>query len=66
MALPIRKIQTSVSKEIQVNMLIYSMGEEADGIVYAFGLSENDRKKYNTSPMITLLSEETLSTNEEV
>ena len=24
------------------------MGEEADGILYLFGLSDNDRKKYNT------------------
>ena len=23
------------------------MGEEADGILYSFGLSNNDRKKYN-------------------
>ena len=29
-------------------MLIYSMGEEADGVLYSFGLSDNDRKKYNT------------------
>ena len=24
------------------------MGEEADGILYSFGLSNDDRKKYNT------------------
>ena len=23
------------------------MGEETDGILYSFGLSDNDRKKYN-------------------
>ena len=47
-------------------MLIYSMREEADGILHLFGLNDNDRKKYNTSPRLTFLSEETLSTNEEV
>ena len=39
---------TSKSKETQVNLLIYSMEEEADGILYSFGLSNNNRKKYNT------------------
>ena len=29
-------------------MLIYSMGEEADGVLYSFGLSNDNRKKYNT------------------
>ena len=29
-------------------MLIYSMREEADGILYSFGLSDDNRKKYNT------------------
>ena len=29
-------------------MFIYSMAEEADGILYSFGLSKDDRKKYNT------------------
>ena len=47
-------------------MLIYLMREEADGILYSFGLSNDDRKKYSTSPRLTFLSEETLSTNEEV
>ena len=42
------------------------MGEEADGILCLFGLSDDNRKKYNTSPRLTLLSEETLSTNKEV
>ena len=28
-------------------MLIYSIREESDGILYSFGLSDNDRKKYN-------------------
>ena len=35
-------------KEIQANMFIYSMSEEADGILYSFGSSDDDRKKYNT------------------
>ena len=29
-------------------MFIYSMGEEADGILYSFGLSDDNRMKYNT------------------
>ena len=29
-------------------MFIYSMGEEVDSVLYSFGLSDNDRKKYNT------------------
>ena len=29
-------------------MLIYSMKEEANGILYSLRLSNNDRKKYNT------------------
>ena len=29
-------------------MFIYSMREEADGIIYSFGLSNDDRKKCNT------------------
>ena len=38
-------------------MLIYSMREEADSILYSFGLSDdNDRKKYQTNPRLTLLS----------
>ena len=24
------------------------MGEETDGVLYSFGLSDDDRKKYNT------------------
>ena len=36
------------SKETQVNTLIYSMGEEAKGILYSFELSDDDKKKYNT------------------
>ena len=52
-------------------MLVYSMREEADGILYLFGLSDNDTKKYNTvsnksRPRLTLISEKTLSMNEEV
>ena len=70
----IRKIQTNVrphfkKQETQVNMLIYLMKEEADSILYLFGLSGNNRKsttQYQTSPRFTLLSKATLSTNEEV
>ena len=29
-------------------MLIYSMREETGSILYSFGLSDDDRKKYNT------------------
>ena len=29
-------------------MLVYSMGEEADDILFSFGLSGDDRKKYTT------------------
>ena len=39
---------TLKSKETQVNMLIYLMGEEADGILNSFRLSNDNRKKYNT------------------
>ena len=42
------------------------MGQEADGILYSFGLSDDDRNKYNISPRLTFLNEEVLSTNEEV
>ena len=34
-------------EESQVNTLIYSMGDEADDILQSFGMSEDDRKKYN-------------------
>ena len=39
----------SKSKETQFNTLIYSMGEEAArySVIYSFGLSNDDRKKYN-------------------
>ena len=39
---------TSKSKETQVNTLIYSMGEEVNGMLYSFGLIDSGRKKYNT------------------
>ena len=42
------------------------MEEEADGILYLFGLRDNDRKHYQKSLRLTLLSKVTLSTNEEV
>ena len=42
-------IQASIRPHFkkQVNTLIYSMGEEAEGILYLFGLSD-DNRKYNT------------------
>ena len=39
---------TSKSEENQVNTLIYTMGDEADDILYSFGLTKTDRKKYDT------------------
>ena len=33
---------------MQINTMIYSMGEEADADLYSFGLSDYDRKKHNT------------------
>ena len=50
-------------------MFIYSMGEEADGVLYSFGLSDDDRKKYNTvlnKSKDHFVKRRTLSTNEEV
>ena len=49
----------SNSKETQANVLIYSMREETDGILYSFGLSNGDRKKHHLicySDAIVLLS----------
>ena len=45
------------------------MREEADGILYLFGLSNDDRKKYNTvsnKSEAHFVKQKTLSTNEEV
>ena len=45
------------------------MREETNSILYSFGLSDNNRKKYNTVSNKSdahFLSEETLSTNKEV
>ena len=47
------------------------MREEADVVIYSFGLqcvmtTERSKTKYQTSPRITLLNEETLYTKEEV
>ena len=45
------------------------MREEADCILYSFGLSDDDRKKYNTvsnKSEAHFLREDTLSMNEEV
>ena len=36
------------SEEAQVNTLIYTMGAEADDIFQSFGLSEEDKKNYET------------------
>ena len=36
------------SEEMQVNALIYYMGDQADDILVSFGLSAEDKKKYNT------------------
>ena len=38
---------TEKAEEVQVNMLIYSMGDEADDILKSFKLSEEDAKKYS-------------------
>ena len=35
-------------EEVQVNTLIYSMGDEADDILRSFQLSEEDKRVYNT------------------
>ena len=35
------------SAEVQVNALIYHMGNQADDILTSFGLSDDDKKKYN-------------------
>ena len=35
-------------EESQVDLLIYSMGDEADNILQSFGMSADDQKKYNT------------------
>ena len=35
------------SDEVQINMLIYSMGDEADDILKSFKLSADDAKKYS-------------------
>ena len=37
---------TEKDEEVQVNMLIYTMGDEADDIFKSFKLSEEDAKKY--------------------
>ena len=34
-------------EEVQVNTLIYSMGDEADDILKSFSLEEEDSKKYH-------------------
>ena len=34
--------------EVQVNALIYNMGDQADNILLCFGLSDEDKKKYDT------------------
>ena len=34
-------------QESQVNTLIYTMGDKADDILFSFGLSDEDQKKYS-------------------
>ena len=36
------------SSKNQVNMLVYTMGDAADNILSSFGLTDNDKKKYET------------------
>ena len=36
------------AQEVQVNTLMYTMGDEADDVLRSFGLSEDDKKKYDT------------------
>ena len=36
------------SSEVQVNALIYNMGDQADYILLSFGLSDENKKKYDT------------------
>ena len=43
-----RQVSHPKVKKNQVNTLIYTMGDEADDILYSFGLTEADRKKYDT------------------
>ena len=38
----------SKSEENQVNTLVYSMGDEADDILASFGLTEDEKKVYDT------------------
>ena len=38
---------SSKGEEVQVNTLIYSMGDEADDILRSFKLSDEDKKKYS-------------------
>ena len=39
---------TEKDKLVQVNTLLYSMGDEANNILKSFQLSEDDQKKYET------------------
>ena len=34
--------------EVQVNMLVYSMGDKADDILWSFRLTEEEKKNYDT------------------
>ena len=38
----------SIKHQMQANTLTYSIRKEADSILYSFGLSNDNRKKYNT------------------
>ena len=35
------------SRDVQVNMLLYAMGPQSEGVFSKFSLSEDDSKKYN-------------------
>jgi len=39
---------TAKDQESQVNTLVYAMGDEADDILCSMGLSEEDKKNYDT------------------
>ena len=43
---------TEKSPEVQVNTLIYSMGDEADDILRSFSLSEAEKKVYDITCMV--------------
>ena len=42
------RLASGLAEKVQVNTLIYSMGDEADDILCSFALSEADSKQYAT------------------